>query len=385
MTASSSSVLLEKLFCQMSKVFLIMRREFAHIIRDTGFFILAVIIPFFLITLFSFILSTDVRSIKVAAVVQSPSPVTESFLAPLKHNPVFVFKGELSSVEEGERMMRSNGINAMVVLHPDFDRIMSLYSKDFTLPVPVQIITDASNCVTGSAASLYLQSALGTGSGKQNLASVRMLYNPRLQSAYYFCPGMIALAIVLLCVIYSSMALAEEKEKGTIGSLILSPTGTGEYLTGKLFPYLCLGMLAVFTGLLSSYFLVGVPINGSIVLILLITLLYVITSLMLGFIVSVFCHDRVDAFVLSTAIIMLPVLYFGGVEVPVSNLPSWAQKVSEWIYVRWYADAMRKIMIGGVSAVHVLKETVMISLSTIVFLAGSLYLLRKDRWLHGIR
>ena len=102
-----------------SKVILIMRREFIHIIRDKGIFLVAVGIPFLLVTVFSFILSTDVRSIKVAAVVRSPSPAAESFLAPLKHNPVFVFKGELSSVEEGERMMRSNGINAMVVLHPD--------------------------------------------------------------------------------------------------------------------------------------------------------------------------------------------------------------------------------------------------------------------------
>ena len=365
-----------------NKVILIMRREFTHIIRDTGIFAVAVGIPFFLITLFSFILSTDVRSIKVAAVVQSPSPVTESFLAPLKHNPVFVFKGELSSVEEGERMMRSNGINAMVVLHPDFDKIMSLYSTDSTLPEPVQIITDASNCVTGSAASLYLQSALGTDSTKQNFASMKMLHNPRLQSAYFFCPGMLALAIVFLCVVYSSVSIAEEKEKGTIENLIVSPVRTGEYLTGKLFPYLCLGMLAVCTGLLSSYFLVGVPINGSIVLILAITLLYVITSLMVGFIVAAFCHSRVDAFVLSTAIITLPVLYFGGVEVPVGNLPPWAQRVSELIYVRWYADAIRKIMINGVSAIHVLKETAMMALSTIVFLAGFIYLLKKDRWLH---
>ena len=365
-----------------SRVILIMRKEFTHIIRDRGIFIVAVGIPFFLITLFSFILSTDVRTINVAAVVPSPSPVTESFLAPLKHNPVFVFKGDLPSVEEGERMMRSNGINAMVVLNPDFDRIMSLYPTDPTLPAPVQIITDASNCVTGSAASLYLQSTLGTNPEKQEFASVRMLYNPRLQSAYFFCPGMLALAIVFLCVVYSSVAIAEEKENGTVENLIVSPIGIGEYLTGKLFPYSCLGMLAVCTGLLSSYFLVGVPINGSIALILAITLMYVITSLMLGFIVAAFCNSKVDAFVLSTAIITLPVLYFGGVEVPVGNLPPWAQTISEFIYVRWYADAIRKIMIDGVSAVHILKETAMMSISSVVFLAGSLYLLKKDRWLH---
>lgn len=365
-----------------SKVILIMRREFIHIIRDKGIFLVAVGIPFFLVTFFSFILSTDVRSIKVAAVVHSPSPAAESFLAPLKHNPVFVFKGELSSVEEGERMMRSNGINAMVVLHPDFDRIMSLYSTDPTLPAPVQIITDASNCVMGSAASLYLQSALGTNPETQSFATIRMLHNPRLQSAYFFCPGMLALAIVFLCVVYSSVAIAEEKENGTIENLIVSPIRIGEYLIGKLFPYFCLGMLSVCTGLLSSYFLVGVPINGSIALILAITLLYVITSLLVGFIVAAVCNTRVDAFVLSTAIITLPVLYFGGVEVPVGNLPPWAQSVSEFIYVRWYADAIRKIMISGVSAVHILKETVMIFISTIVFLAGFLYFLKKDRWLH---
>lgn len=365
-----------------NKVFLIIRKEFTHIVRDVGVFAVAVGVPFFMITLFSFVLSTDVRSIKVATVVPHQSPYTEQFLSPLKHNPVFVFKGNFSSTEEGEMLMRSNKINAMVVLHPDFDRIMSLYSMDPTLPVPVQIITDASNCVIGSAASLYLQSALGTDPQKQDFASVRMLYNPRLKSAYLFCPGIIALAIVFLCVVYSSVAIAEEKESGTIENLVVSPIRTWEYLTGKLFPYMCLGMLAVCTGMLSSYFLVGVPINGSIALILAITLLYVITSLMFGFILSAFCHSRVDAFVLGTAVITLPVLYFGGIEVPVWNLPPWAQRISELIYVRWYADALRKLMINGVSGIHILKETVMMSLSTIVFLAGFIYLLRKDRWLH---
>lgn len=365
-----------------SKVFLIMRTEFLHIIRETGIFVVAIGVPFFLTTMFSLVLSTDVRSIKVASVVPSPSSMTESFLSPLKHNPVFVFKGELSSVEEGEKMMRANRINAMVVLHQDFDKIMSLRSTDPTLPPPVQIIADASNCVTGSAATLYLKSALGVDRNKQDFASLRMMYNPRLQSAYFFCPGMLALAIVFLCVIYSSVAIADEKEKGTIENLVVSPIGTKQYLIGKLSPYLCLGMLAVCTGLLSSYFLVGVPVNGSIALILGISLLFVITSLMLGFILAAFSHGRVDAFVLSMAVITLPVLYFGGIEVPLGNLPPWAQKVSGFIYVRWYADAMRKIMINGVSYVHVLKEIAMMSLSTLAFTGASLYLLKKDRWLH---
>lgn len=365
-----------------NKIVLIMRREFTHIIRDRGAFIFAVGIPVLMVTVFSLILSTDVRSIRVAAVVPTPTAETESFLAPLKHNPIFVFKGELASVEEGEKMLRSNRINAMVVLHPDFNRIMSLCRTDPTLPVPVQIITDAANCVLGSSASLYLQSALGTEPEKQDFASVRMLFNPRLRSAYFFCPGMIALAIVFLCIIVSSISIAEEKEKGTIDNLIISPVASWKYLTGKLFPYLCLGMLAACTGLLSSYFLVGVPVNGSIALLMAITLQYVITSLMTGFIVASFCRSRVDAFVLSGAIIGLPIMYFAGVTVPADNLPDWARIVSKFIYVRWYADALRKIMINGVSAVHILREFAMISLSTVLALALTLYLLKKDRWLH---
>ncbi len=81
-------------------------------------------------------------------------------------------------------------------------------------------------------------------------------------------------------------------------------------------------------------------------------------------------------------ILALPVMYFGGVTVPVDNLPHWAQNVSKFIYVRWYADAIRKIMINGVSAVHILKEFAMISLYTILALAVTLYLLKKDKWLH---
>lgn len=361
----------------------IMRKEWLHIMRDVRTLVMALILPSVMTLLFGWVISTDVNYVKVAAVVPHPSQSTRQLLTPLEHNPIFRYRGVIGSVEEGEAMMRANQLNAIVVLHPDYDLLMQRRQLGHETPMPVQIITDASNCVVGSAANLYIRSALTAGEDlSQDMFLARMLYNPRLLSVYCFEPGILALVIIFLCVVLTSSSLAGEKERGSVDLLIVSPVRPWELFIGKMLPNLLLGIFAMSTAILAGYYVLGVPINGSLIAVLLVTLLYTITCLMLGLLISLYSTTQTNAMATGMAVVTLPVLYFGGVTVPVENLPDWSQPFCDILYVRWYIDALRKLMIEGVSWIHILKEVGIMSISTVVFFLAALYRLKDDKWLH---
>lgn len=353
-----------------SPVFIIAKKELLHIVRDRGAFFIVLVIPVVMSVILSLILSTDVRNVSFVAVAPSHSQASMSLVSRIESNPIFQFKGYVGDLSDAERMMRTNDVNAAIILRPDFEELVErIKSGDASCPSPVQIATDASNCAMGSAASLYLKAAIMAEFGqKDEYFSDRMLYNPRLMSSYTFQPGIICFIIMLIGVILTSSAIVREKEYGTVDAVTLSPAGEVAFYTGKLIPYLFLGLLVASIALVTGVVVTGVPVRGSILVIALVTVLYIVTSLLLGLLVALFTSSQTSAYVICWGAVILPVMYCGGVIVPVDNLPSWAQKVSEFVYVRWYVDAIKKLMIQGVSAIYVAREVGYMSMSTAVFL-----------------
>ena len=194
----------------ISTLLTIIHKEWRHILRDKGTFFIVIIGPVILSVAFSLILHTDVRTVKVVAVVPHHSEASRSLISRFENNPVFRFKGYVNDLAEAERMMRINEVNAAVVFDPDFEQSHS-----------VQIAADVSNCTMGSAASIYIRAVIDAElSGEsESLISYRMLYNPRMISAYSFQPGIIALVILILMTVLTSSSLVREKEYGTIDSV----------------------------------------------------------------------------------------------------------------------------------------------------------------------
>lgn len=348
----------------------IFRKEYLHIIRDRSTFLLALITPVISSIALSFILSTDVRTVKVVAVVPHHSEASRSLISRFQNNPLFRFEGYVDDLSEAENLMKTNKINAAVVLRPDYDELVErIKGGDTDCPSPVQIATDASNCAMGSAAGLYIKAAISEEFRENDeYFSDRILYNPSLSSSYSFQPGIIALVVMLIGLILTSSSFVGEKEFGTIDAVTLSPVGNAAYYVGKSVPYffLCLivGILTTVTGIIVT----GIPVKGSIFMIFLVTSLYSLTSVLLGILISMFSSKQVNAFAICWGGIIMPVIYCGGIFVPVENLPLWAQNISGLVYARWYVDALRKLMIQGVDAVYVIKEIIYMSFSTVVFL-----------------
>lgn len=341
-----------------SSLLTIIHKEWRHILRDKGTFFIVLIMPVVLSVSLSLILHTDVRTVKIVAVVPHHSEASRSLIARFENNPVFLFKGYINDLSEAEKMMRINNVNAAIVLAPDYEQSHS-----------VQIATDVSNCTLGSAASIYIQAVIDAElSGEsEELISYRMLYNPRLISAYSFQPGIIAFVILLVVLVLTTSSLVQEKEFGTIDSVTLSPVGINVFYFGKSIPYSVLGLLVGCITLTMSILTIGLPVRGSYFVIFLITALYIFTTMRLGVYIALVASNQAKTFIICMGAIVLPVVYFGGTFVPAENLPEWGQTISSFIYVRWYVDAMKKLLIQGVDAVYVVKEFALISVSTIAF------------------
>ena len=335
----------------------IIRKEWRHILRDKGTFFIVLIGPMILSVSFSLILSTDVRTVKVVAVVPHHSEASRSLVARFENNPVFRFKGYVDDLAQAEKMMRINKVNAAIVLAPDYEQSHA-----------VQIAADASNCSMGNAANIYIRAVIDDelAAESEDLISYRILYNPRLISAYSFQPGIIALVIIITVLIFTSVALVREKESGTIDFVTLSPVSINTFYFGKSIPYSVLGLLVGCIALGMGILTTGIPIRGSYFVIFLITALYIFTTMCLGVYVALVTSGQANAFAICWGVIIMPVIYFGSVIVPADNLPEWGQVISGFVYVRWYVDALRKLLIQGVDAIYVAKEFMLMSISTIV-------------------
>lgn len=340
-----------------SALLTIIRKEWRHILRDKGTFFIVLIGPVFLSVALSLILHTDVRTVKVVAVVPHHSEASRSLIARFENNPVFRFKGYVDDLAQAEKMMRINQVNAAIVLAPDYEQSHA-----------VQIATDASNCTMGNAANIYIRAVIDDElSGEsEDLISYRMLYNPRLISAYFFQPGIIALVIIMTVLIFTSVALVREKESGTIDFVTLSPVSINIFYFGKSIPYAVLGLLVGVIALGMGILTTGIPVRGSYLVIFLVTALYTFTTMRLGVYIALVTSNQANAFAICWGVIIMPVLYFGGTQVPADNLPEWGQVISGFIYVRWYVDALRKLLIQGVDAIYVAKEFMLMSISTIL-------------------
>ncbi|MCQ2066185.1 MAG: ABC transporter permease [Bacteroidaceae bacterium] len=362
------------------RIYLIFKKEWLHIIRDIRTFILVMLMPLLLCNLLSLVFSTDIKDISVAVCMPESSPRAMEIVGKLQNNPAFRFRGFVASAAEGEKLMKSDRLDAILIFHPDFDRIYEkIDNGDSDFTPPIEILVDASNCVTGNAAAMYIRSAVGHPQSASDIISEKMLYNPGLLSAYTFQPGIMAYVCVFLCAVLSAVSLVREMESGTVDALRTAPVTRYETIVGKLLPYLIIGIVSTALAMLSGMLLHGIPMRGSISAIILLTMLYIITSLLLGLMISLFCTNQTNAYVISLAVVSLPVLYFGGIIVPVENLPDWGRHISDLLYVRWYTDAIRKLMIQGVGWSQVLRETLNISYTTMLLLVSCIFKLKTNR------
>ena len=233
-----------------------------------------------------------------------------------------------------------------------------------------------SGAVNGGNSSVDSASGAAVGRGGGVKTCIRYLFNPQSKSAFNFVPGVMGMILLLICAMMTSVSIVREKETGSMEVLLASPMPPLGIVLAKTVPYFVLSGVNLATILLLSKFVLGVPVQGSLALLLGISLLYILLSLSLGLFISNIVQSQMAAVLVSGMGLIMPTVILSGLMFPIDSMPEILQYISGIVPARWFISAVRKVMIEGVETLHVMKEICVLAGMTVALLTTSILTFR---------
>lgn len=351
-------------------------KEFLQIFRDTRTMVILFGIPIIQILLFGFALKNELKNVHVAILDQSKDIYTQEITNKLLSSGYFVLNQNLSSEKEIEQAFRKGKVREVIVFEPGFGE--NLIKNNIAR---VHIITDATDPNTANLVYNYTQSIISDYVRKLNLGSEtpvmiipesQMRYNQELKSVFMFVPGIITIILMLVSAMMTSISITREKELGTMEILLVSPVKPWQIIIGKVIPYILLSFLSAIIILLLSYFVFHMPFSGSLVLLLLVTILFIVLALSLGVFISTVAKTQQVAMLLSMFVLLLPTILLSGFIFPIKNMPEILQYFSHIMPPKWFVIVIKNIIIKGNGIAVIWKEILILIAMTIFFIALSI-------------
>ncbi len=336
-------------------------KEFYHIFRDRRTMLILLGMPIAQILIFGFAINMEVTDIAVAVLNPDPDTYTNQIIERIDANDYFHVDYTIHSQNEIDELFKQNKINLAIVFPNNFNEDLIHSGK-----ADIQLISDASDPNTGTIIVNYT-SAIIAGYQKeinnisgippyQIVTTTRMLYNPEMKSSFSFVPGVMGLILLVISTMMTSISIVREKEHGTMEVLLASPLKLSNILIAKTIPYLSLSFINLVTILFLAYYLLGVPIRGSLFLIVAISTLYIFLSLLFGLLISTIAKKQVEAIILSGIGLTMPVMLLSGMLFPIENMPFALEKLTYIVPARWYIVIIKKLMIQGLDFTFIIKE-----------------------------
>ncbi len=342
-------------------------KESHHILRDRRTMLILFGMPIVLMLLFGFAITNDVKNVRLVVVTSQMDHLTQSAVERLSASEYFNITATVSTSREAEQLIRNQRADMAIVFGKDFA------SKKSGL----QFIVDASDPNMAQQWSAYATQIILNGqmvNGQRSMFNVnqKMLYNPRMKSAYNFVPAIMGMLLMLICAMMTSISIVREKERGTMEVLLVSPVRPLMIIVAKAVPYLILAFLILISILLMARYVLGVPLAGSIVWIFVVSGIYILLALSLGLFISNIATSQLMALLLSAMVLLMPIVMLSGMLFPIESMPTILQWISAVVPPRYYIEAMRKLMIMGVGIGEVMGEVIILSGMTLLLLAVSL-------------
>jgi len=358
-------------------------KEFRHLLRDFRTVIIIFGIPVIQLILFGYVINTDLKNVRIAILDLSHDEISTALTNKLLSSGYFKLDNEIQSESQIEPLFRKGKIKEVVVFEKDF-------GKNFlrTSNANLQIITDASDPNTASLLENYTQNIVLDFVKKSSEPNAslpitvehRMFYNENLSSANMFVPGTIALILMLISALMTSVSITREKENRTMEVLLVSPLRPIQIILGKVIPYLLLAFIDALVIVGVGYFVFGVPVRGSVVLLFSICLLFILLALSIGITISTIARTQQVAMLISLAGLMLPTILLSGFIFPIENMPKILQWVSVLMPPRWFLLALKDVMLKGVGITYIWKEILimLIMLATFIMISVKKFKIRLE-------
>ncbi len=364
----------------MRALFAFIKKEFYHVFRDRKTLLLLFGLPVAQIVLFGFALTNEIEDAKIVVCDYANDVGSTGIISRFEASNQFIFEKKILSHREIEDAFKQGDIKLVLVIPNRFYADLQHQHRN-----TIQIIADGSDPNTASTLTKYATNIIqdyrvslreSVDIPMQIAVETRMIYNPELKGATNFVPGVMALVLLLVCVLMTSVSIVKEKEMGTMEILLVSPFNPMMVIIAKAIPYLLLSWLNLAVILLLSVFVLDMPIVGSLPLLVFISTILIVTALSLGLLISNVTDSQQAAMLVSLMGMLLPTMLFTGFMFPLENMPAALQVVANIVPSKWYYIMVKAVMIKGLGWLELWKEALILIGMTVFLLITSIRLFK---------
>ncbi|MFZ2631543.1 MAG: ABC transporter permease [Desulfosalsimonadaceae bacterium] len=331
----------------------LIRKEFIHIRRDPRSLLILFLMPVLMMFIFGYAIDMDLKHIRIGICDLSRTPASRDLIETLSASPYFNIVARYSDPRKTEGLFKKRIARAALIIPADFARRLNGSPAS-----PIGVIADGTDANSATLVQNYLESVFvsqsltssGTTSGNGGLPiriKARMLYNPDMVSAHFVVPGIVALLLIMIGALLTSVTIAREEETGTMEQILVSPIKPYEVVLGKAIPYLILAFIIAVFILIFGHLWFEVPMLGSWSTLLIFCVFYVFTALAIGMLISTLVATQQVAMMLSLVGTLLPSVMLSGFVFPVASMPPPLQVVSKIIPATHFLIIIRGIMLKG--------------------------------------
>jgi ABC-2 type transport system permease protein len=372
-------------FFSFSRWWGIVVKEFIQLKRDRLTFGMIVGIPVIQLVLFGYAINSDPKHLPTAALISDRSEFSRSILAGLRNSQYFELIGEAASETEADRMLAEGTVQFVITIPADFSRRLVrgerpalLVEADATDPSATGNAIAAVNQLAQTVLVHDLTGPLAPLAAAPGAFEVRVhpRYNPEAVTQYNIVPGLMGVILTMTMVMMTGLAITRERERGTMENLLATPATVLEVMTGKIVPYVLIGLIQISIVLTLARLLFGVPIQGSLVVLYLAVLLFIAANLTLGLTFSSIARNQLQAMQM-TFFFFLPSMLLSGFMFPFRGMPRWAQTVGEALPLTHFLRVVRGVLLKGNGWVEIVPEAWPIALFMLVVIAIGLRTFRS--------
>jgi ABC-2 type transport system permease protein len=332
-------------------------KEFLQIRRDRRMIPVIFVAPVVQILVFGFAMNTDVRDVPTVLVDQDRSAASRELVARFVQSGYFELVASEPRADAGDRWLARGAAQLVLVIGPGFGADLAAGRH-----AALQLVADGSDAASANVAIGYASSLVQAFGAEAVVAAragrapprigqaellPRVLYNPDLRSRWFYVPAVLAMILMVMTMLLSAMGVVREKEIGTMEQLIVTPIRPWQLLLGKLAPFAIIGVVQMSLATAVTVFGFGVPLRGSFLVLLGLTLLFILSTLGLGLFVSTVVATQQQAMMGAVFSAMVPMIYLSGLIFPIENMPRPVQLITYVIPLRYYAEIIRGVFLRG--------------------------------------
>jgi ABC-2 type transport system permease protein len=369
----------------------VVRKEFQQIRRDRRMLVIIFLSPIFQVLILGYAANMDVKNIALGVVDPDRSAAGRALVAEFTNSEYFSLKEYSPDAESLEHDIRDGHVSIGVVLPRDFER--DLESGRST---SVQLLVDGSesnNAVIGQSYATQIIGRFSASSTQARLGRLgldlrtlaagvnpqpRVLFNPELSSRSFLVPGILAMILLVMTVILTSLSIVKEKERGTMEQLIVTPLRPYQLIVGKLTPFILISFVMVTIVVVSCFTLFNIGVKGSVLLLYLLTAEFLLSTLGLGLLVSTFARNQQQAMMISIFFLLFPMVILSGFVFPIENMPPFVQWVTYLFPLRYYFVIIRGLFLKGVGLAQLWREALALLVFGAVIIGVSIFRFRSQ-------